>query len=58
VVNEHTPPPSSHLFFNAKDVGVGVTGSYEGDQAELTGTALIGKRSLALQISLLRLAEA
>jgi hypothetical protein len=46
------------LFFNAKDVGVGVTGSYEGDQAELTGTALIGKRSLTLQISLLRLADA
>jgi T3SS negative regulator,GrlR len=25
VVNEHTPPPSSHVFFNAKDAGIGVT---------------------------------
>jgi hypothetical protein len=31
--------PSSHVFFNAKDVGMGVSGTYEGDQAELTGTA-------------------
>jgi hypothetical protein len=58
VVNEHTSPPSSHVFFNAKDVGMGVSGIYEGDQAELTGTALIGKRSLTLQVSLLRLADA
>jgi hypothetical protein len=57
VVNQHTPPPSSHLFFNAENVGVGITGTYEGDQAELTGTALIGKRSLALQVTLLRLTD-
>jgi hypothetical protein len=37
---------------------MGVSGTYEGDQAELTGTALIGKRSLTLQVSLLRLADA
>jgi hypothetical protein len=36
---------------------MGVTGTYEGDQAELTGTALIGKRSLTLQVTLLRLTD-
>ncbi len=57
VLNQHTPPPSSHLFFKAKDVGIGVTGTYEGDRAELTGTALVGKRSLTVHLSLRRLAD-
>ena len=52
-----TRQPHPIPFFNAKDVGMGVTGTYEGDQAELTGTALIGKRSLTLQVTLLRLTD-
>jgi hypothetical protein len=53
VLNQHTPPPSNHvLFLNEKDVGTGISGSYEGDQAQLTGTALVGKRSLTLHPSL------
>jgi hypothetical protein len=27
VLNLHTPPPSDHLFFNAENVGMGVTGT-------------------------------
>jgi len=57
VVNQHTPPPSDHVFFNAKDVGMGISGTYEDDQVELTGTALIGKKSLTLQATLLRLTD-
>ena len=57
VINQHTPPPSSHLFFNAKDIGMGVTGTYEGDAAELTGTALVGKRSLTVRLTLRKLAD-
>jgi T3SS negative regulator,GrlR len=57
VLNQHTPPPSNHVLFNATDISIGISGSYEGDRAELTGTALIGKRSLTLQITLLRLAD-
>jgi hypothetical protein len=58
VLNQHTPPPSNHvLFLNAKDVGMGISGGYEGDQAQLTGTALIGKRSLTLHLSLRKLAD-
>jgi len=58
VLNLHTPPPSGHLFSGAKDVGMGVTGTYEGDQAELTGTALVGKRSLTVHLTLRKLADA
>lgn len=57
VLNQHNFPPPSHVFFNGKDVGIGVTGTYEGDQAELTGVALVGKRSLTLHVTLLRMAE-
>jgi len=56
VLNKHTPPPPDHVFYNAKDVGIGVTGSYEGDQAELTGTALVGKRSIGVHATLRLLA--
>jgi len=55
ILNEHTPPPPDHVFYNTKDVGIGVTGSYEGDEAELTGTALVGKRSLAVHVTLRKL---
>jgi len=58
VLNQHTPPPSGHLFFKGKDIGMGVTGTYEGDQADLTGTALVGKRSLTVQLTLRKLADA
>jgi hypothetical protein len=53
----HTPPPSNHVLFNANEVGMGISGSYDGDQAELTGTALVGKRSLTLHIMLRKLAD-
>jgi hypothetical protein len=56
VLNEHMPPPPDHVFYNTKDVGIGVTGTYEGDQAELTGTALVGKRSLGVHVTLRMLA--
>jgi hypothetical protein len=58
VLNQHTPPPPHHvLFLNEKDVGMGISGSYEGDQAQLTGTALVGKRSLMLHLILRKLAD-
>jgi hypothetical protein len=57
VLNPHTPPPASYLYFNAKDIGAGLTGTYEGDQAELTATVLIGQRSLTLQLTLRKLAD-
>jgi hypothetical protein len=58
VLNLHTPPPSGHLFSGAENVGMGVSGTYAGDQAELTGTALVGKRSLTVHLILRKLADA
>ena len=57
VLNQHTPPPSNHVLFNANEVGMGISRSYDGDQAQLTGTALVGKRSLTLHLSLRKLAD-
>jgi hypothetical protein len=57
VINPHTPPPPGHLYFNARDIGAGLTGTYEGDQAELTATVNVGKRSLTLQLTLRKLAD-
>jgi hypothetical protein len=57
VLNPHRPLPSDHVFFNAIDVGIGVTGTYDGDQAELTGTALVRKRSIGVQAKLRLLAR-
>jgi hypothetical protein len=57
VINPHTPPPAGHLYFNAKDIGVGFAGTYEGDQAELTATVVVGTRSLSLQLTLRKLAD-
>jgi hypothetical protein len=51
LLNQHNSPPPSHVFFNAKNVGIGVSGTYAGDQAELTGIALVGKRSLTLHVT-------
>lgn len=58
VLNQHTPAPFGHLFFDAKDVGIGITGTYEADTAELTGTALVRKRSVAVRLTLRKLADA
>jgi hypothetical protein len=57
VINQHTPPPSNHVLFNANDIGMGISGSYEGGQADLTGTVVIGKRCLTLQLDLRKLAD-
>jgi hypothetical protein len=57
VVNPHTPPPPNHLFYNAVEVGMGIAGTYSGDQAELTGTALVGKRSLAVRLTFQKLVD-
>ena len=57
VVNPHTPPPPGHLFYNAVEVGMGIAGTYSGDRAELTGTALVGKRSLAVRLTFQKLVD-
>jgi hypothetical protein len=58
VLNQHTPAPSGHLFFGAQDVGMGADGMYGEDQAQLTGTALVGKRSIVVRLTLRKVADA
>jgi hypothetical protein len=58
ILNQHTPAPGGHIFFGAEDVGMGMSGTYRGDEAELSGTALIGKRSVTVQVTLRKLADA
>jgi hypothetical protein len=57
VINPHTPPPVGHIYYNAKDIGAGFVGTYEGDRAELTGTVFSNGRSLTLEVTLRKLAD-
>jgi hypothetical protein len=54
-LNEHTPAPPHHLFYNAKDVGIGVTGGYVGDEAELRALRSLGKDGLGVHVTLRKL---
>jgi T3SS negative regulator,GrlR len=45
---EHTPVRDEHTVFGGHEVGIGFSGSYDGEQAVLEATALAGKRSLRL----------
>jgi hypothetical protein len=59
ILNQHTPyRPGSHHFFHGEDIGVGVSGTYGDDKAELFGTALIGNRSFGIRAVMRKLADA
>ena len=47
VLNQHTPPPSSHvLFFNGKDVGMGISGSMRAIRPNSLAPHLSAKEAL------------
>ena len=48
---EHTPAKDDPIF-GGHEVGIGFSGSYDGEQAVLEATALAGKRSLRLTAAL------
>jgi hypothetical protein len=49
IVNqEHTPVGSENSIFGGHEVGIGFSGTYDGEQALLEATAFAGKRSLRL----------
>ena len=56
VLNQHTPYPTGgrHLF-SGGDIGVGVSGAYQDDTAELFCTALVKNKSVALHVNIRRL---
>ena len=49
---EHTPSVGDNPIFGGHEVGIGFSGSYDGEQAVLEATALAGKRSLRLTAAL------
>ena len=49
---EHTPSLGEVPVFGGYEIGIGFSGTCDGDSAELEATALAGKRSLRLQANL------
>ncbi|MET3838364.1 hypothetical protein [Bradyrhizobium sp. OAE829] len=49
---EHTPAKGENLVFGGYEVGIGFSGTCDGEGAELEGIALAGKRSLRLAATL------
>jgi T3SS negative regulator,GrlR len=50
IQRQHSPHFGKPLLFAGREVGFGFTGTYEGDRAELYGTALVGTRSVSIHI--------
>lgn len=55
---EHTPAKGAHPVFGGHEVGIGFSGSCDGESAELEATALAGKRSLRLTAQLILMRRA
>src|ERR1700761_551466 len=49
---EHTSAYSENLLFGGREVGIGFSGGYDAERAQLEGTALAGKRSLRMTAEL------
>lgn len=59
LVQRHTSPRNDDnpLFGGPAPVGIGVTGTFTGTHAEMTGTALVGKASQIFGATLRKLAD-
>jgi hypothetical protein len=57
VNREHTPAGSDRPLFSGHEVGIGFSGTYDGDGAEGEATALAGKRSIRFKAMLRKLVE-
>lgn len=57
--NQHTPlsDPFVRPLFGGQEVNSGFSGTFDGDQAEAFGTALVGARSLSFRATLKKLAD-
>ena len=54
---EHTPSRSERPLFGGHEVGIGFSGTYDGEGAEGEATALAGKRSIRFKAVLRKLVE-
>ena len=59
VTRQHTPyrDQSVRPVFGGHEVGVGFSGTYAGDTAEVFATSLVGKRSIAFRATLRKIAD-
>jgi len=55
--NEHTPSGGQRPLFGGREVGIGFSGTYDDDGAEVLATALAGKRSIRFRAVLKKLVE-
>ena len=53
----HTRNPGPITIFEDRESGIGFSGTFTDDTAEASGTALLGKVSLAFRVTLRRLSE-
>src|SRR4026209_2035823 len=52
ITNEHTKSAGARPLFGGREVTCGFTGSYSADAADVNGTALVGKTSVAFHAKL------
>jgi hypothetical protein len=57
ITNEHTKSAGVRPLFGGREVTCGFTGSYSADAADVNGTALVGKTSVAFHARLRVLSE-
>ncbi len=52
IVHQHTEAPGLNLAFGGREVSCGFSGTYSGGEAQVDGTALVGKHSVSFQAQL------
>ena len=52
ITHQHTDTPGKSLLFGGREVGCGFSGTYADGMAEVHGTALVGKASIAFRATL------
>lgn len=60
VTRQHTPYPDQTarlVFGGGHEVGVGFSGTFENDTAEVFATSLVGKRSITFRATLRKIAD-
>ena len=59
VNKQHTPYRApAQLFYAGHQVGLGFSGTYEGDRAEVYGVSNVGRRSVSVHLKIRKLADA
>lgn len=57
VTRQHTPWRDTRPVFGGMEVGVGFSGTYKDDSAEVFGTSLVGARSIGFRATLRKQAD-